>query len=624
MNADEPTSKTLPRLPSIDDAYDIFNSLETNQVHTGRFPFVPHSTPNTPAVDARNRSDSYFALATPSTVSTATQESQTPTGPLKDDPEVLLSKLRHNFQKIEQSLYAQLARTPDGCLNDVRRAFLATGKGTRKRLQAWQKKHLGVAKSKVVGGLIVDEPEWWGKSWHVLPGVNVVVRDDDWGSIIAHTLSTTNYQLELANLSMIRTGSGSHASPTPAESTPSSFFSVATGYKLFSSSSKNHPDPDQEDVVWNEPEHFSAVISRKDHPRDPTSILSIRDVLRQKANTDTPASLSSTTSRFGAPSNASTAPIAATPVKSKPDVALNMEFADGTLVSAPSDAAENVGVLILQHHKSLDNAGTAIPAPVSRPVSIKSVASSGSNVEPPAPTSEPQLSTAASVISTDTDKSKDTIKKPQAAKTASSVSSHSVNGDIAEFQPPPPPPKDTIKRLSSDGRAFGAQHVATPSTSSTAPSAWKTTPATTPQSEASTPSSTTSGFVSNLAHGINSAMRLVIPGREPLSRTSTPSTSTLKKHHALLADITTFDERPHIKYDWTVGKRLKFSCTVYYAKQFDLLRKRYGINDTFLTSLSRSMNWAATGGKSKSNFWKTTDDQFIIKTLVNAWNVADL
>ena len=30
------------------------------------------------------------------------------------------------------------------------------------------------------------------------------------------------------------------------------------------------------------------------------------------------------------------------------------------------------------------------------------------------------------------------------------------------------------------------------------------------------------------------------------------------------------------------------------------------------------------GGKSKSNFWKTSDDRFIIKTLVNAWNVADL
>jgi len=55
-----------------------------------------------------------------------------------------------------------------------------------------------------------------------------------------------------------------------------------------------------------------------------------------------------------------------------------------------------------------------------------------------------------------------------------------------------------------------------------------------------------------------------------------------------------------------------------------VLRRRCGIDEMFLKSLGRSMNWAAQGGKSKSNFWKTSDDQFIIKTLVNAWNVADL
>jgi 1-phosphatidylinositol-3-phosphate 5-kinase len=30
------------------------------------------------------------------------------------------------------------------------------------------------------------------------------------------------------------------------------------------------------------------------------------------------------------------------------------------------------------------------------------------------------------------------------------------------------------------------------------------------------------------------------------------------------------------------------------------------------------------GGRSRSNFWKTSDDRFIIKTLVNVWNIADL
>jgi 1-phosphatidylinositol-3-phosphate 5-kinase len=108
--------------------------------------------------------------------------------PPKDDAEQLLAALRHNFQKIEQSLYTQLAKTPEGSLNDVRRSFLATAKGTQKRLKAWQKKHLGVSKSKVVGELVAEEPEWWGKGCHAVPGANIIVRENDWGSIIAHTL----------------------------------------------------------------------------------------------------------------------------------------------------------------------------------------------------------------------------------------------------------------------------------------------------------------------------------------------------------------------------------------------------------------------------------------------------
>lgn len=99
---------------------------------------------------------------------------------------------------------------------------------------------------------------------------------------------------------------------------------------------------------------------------------------------------------------------------------------------------------------------------------------------------------------------------------------------------------------------------------------------------------------------------------------------TKKQHHVLLADIAAPDGRPHIKHEWTVGKRLKTTCTVYYAKQFDVLRKRCGIQDGYLKSLAQCTDWLAEGGKSKSNFWKTSDDRFIIKTLVNAWNVSDL
>jgi 1-phosphatidylinositol-3-phosphate 5-kinase len=137
------------------------------------------------------------------------------------------------------------------------------------------------------------------------------------------------------------------------------------------------------------------------------------------------------------------------------------------------------------------------------------------------------------------------------------------------------------------------------------------------------PTPTPSSFTNTLTSGISSAMRLLLSNGE-IPRPSMFS----KNHHGLLApaivDAFAIDERPHIKYDWTVGKRLKFSCTVYYARQFDNLRRRCGIEDVFVKILSRSANWAAEGGKSKSNFWKTADDRFIIKTLVNAWNIADL
>lgn len=106
---------------------------------------------------------------------------------------------------------------------------------------------------------------------------------------------------------------------------------------------------------------------------------------------------------------------------------------------------------------------------------------------------------------------------------------------------------------------------------------------------------------------------------------------------------------------YVLGQKLRFSCTIYYARQFDLLRKRCGIHSAgdgslpwhldIVRSLERCVGWDAEGGKSKSrsvavsglddprlhnsdvhsqSFLKTEDDRYIIKTLVNAWNVADL
>ena len=66
---------------------------------------------------------------------------------------------------------------------------------------------------------------------------------------------------------------------------------------------------------------------------------------------------------------------------------------------------------------------------------------------------------------------------------------------------------------------------------------------------------------------------------------------------------------------------------MYYAEQFDALRRTCGIEDVLVRSMAKcEPAWKAQGGKtrSRSNFWKTSNDRFIIKTLVNAWNIDQL
>ncbi|KAI8598890.1 hypothetical protein EDD21DRAFT_308774, partial [Dissophora ornata] len=86
-----------------------------------------------------------------------------------------------------------------------------------------------------------------------------------------------------------------------------------------------------------------------------------------------------------------------------------------------------------------------------------------------------------------------------------------------------------------------------------------------------------------------------------------------------------FDSRtgsPHIKARFSQGKT-SFSCIVYYAAEFDTLRRRCGIHQNYVESLSRCTSWAANGGKSKSSFYKTKDDRFVVKQMVSSWNIAE-
>lgn len=204
--AENPSSfhKTLPRLPSEDDAFDDEDSLPTP---TGQ-PLPPPTTPSTPTpkVPAED-SGSYPFLSIPIPIpkvfTSSEKSSSSPTltpSPSRRSPSLmtaddadslqLLSGLRHKFQRTEQELYAELSQTPEKNLNDVRRSFVTAARGATRRLVAWEKKHSAHLPSGTAlsDAPISPEPEWWKSGCHAVPGGNVIVREDDWGSIIAFTL----------------------------------------------------------------------------------------------------------------------------------------------------------------------------------------------------------------------------------------------------------------------------------------------------------------------------------------------------------------------------------------------------------------------------------------------------
>jgi 1-phosphatidylinositol-3-phosphate 5-kinase len=63
------------------------------------------------------------------------------------------------------------------------------------------------------------------------------------------------------------------------------------------------------------------------------------------------------------------------------------------------------------------------------------------------------------------------------------------------------------------------------------------------------------------------------------------------------------------------NRGVRAQCKIFYAESFDALRRKCGIADRFVESLSRSLKWDSKGGKTKSLFLKTLDDRFVLKSL---------
>jgi 1-phosphatidylinositol-3-phosphate 5-kinase len=141
----------------------------------------------------------------------------------------------------------------------------------------------------------------------------------------------------------------------------SSASSSSSSFKFFSSAHK--PDPDREDSVWDEPEAYSAIVTRKEHPRDPTALLSLREVLRHKVPVDGPQSAQSSSSITVSRMTNNTAPPSAW---AKSAVEVNMAAVDGQVTGMPEAVVtagrilqELDGTSVLSSNGSTDSAASA-------------------------------------------------------------------------------------------------------------------------------------------------------------------------------------------------------------------------------------------------------------------------
>lgn len=63
------------------------------------------------------------------------------------------------------------------------------------------------------------------------------------------------------------------------------------------------------------------------------------------------------------------------------------------------------------------------------------------------------------------------------------------------------------------------------------------------------------------------------------------------------------------------NRGVRAHCKIFFAESFDALRRKTGVAERFVESLSRCLKWDSKGGKTKSLFLKTLDDRFVLKSL---------
>ncbi|KZO99800.1 hypothetical protein CALVIDRAFT_510745 [Calocera viscosa TUFC12733] len=457
-----------------------------------------------------------------------------------------IGALRTTMHSEETALYADLKPWSAVPLNDVRRRFKVVASQIRGRVE-----ELEVLYADAVGPCTWDDPLWWKADTLLLPGSWIMFREEDIGAIISYTLSSQDYRRALEE----------PLGPQPAISSRS-------------------PDTDPgDDDAYGVLDSWSAVMSRRENPRDVGALLTMQVLGSKRSNMNGTPPKSATTS-----TPPSTFASKGTPKDAwaPADVAVSYQAARGALAAADD-------VLIEKLLQDMDGN----PEP------------NGSTLkQSPSRLGQPPVTPLNRTVS------------------VSSVAGQRLLGSVrADSSPILPSGSPSSVHTKGPTESSGRSRSSTGSTAMQVPLSLRHGPDTSVATSTSAPTSSTTAGIPTLLSYLTSTTRSFFFGDGESEGSALSRLPLLAVERTRLPVI---EEKPHLRYDWQVGKKLKFSCTVYYAQQFEALRRLCGVETEMIESLSECVEWKAEGGKSRSRFFKSKDDRYIIKTLVNAWHVSDL
>ncbi|KAG0054758.1 hypothetical protein BGZ83_010541 [Gryganskiella cystojenkinii] len=515
---------------------------------------------------------------------TNSKNSQSPTPTTVQDPATRaaldrLDELGDRWKTEEFSFYDQLRRHPISRLNDLRNRLREAIKRTMRSMEAWQKEYcpqaLQVSKDKPTNAWVL--PEYFkSESLHTFPGSSVIVRENEPSSIIACALSSTDY------LRLLSSTLNSEEILMETEDTP--------------------PQPPQKDLL-----HSGSTITAATVLRTSRSAGSATLITRKSGSSGSEGSTAVTGSANG----------------SSPE---NDNGSQGEHDEEDDDEDDDDSFLVVDGYQ------TSVKFLEDTKVDFASLLPGGT------------LS-ARNTIGLHFGSSRHTKNSTLSSMSSAATEKHkNGQGTLTYHNQTEVVRPVSMMSFPNSTPALVASPLGTPSESPPTNSFFLA-PASISRSTTPTPggkpSKHTFGY-NALTTGLSGTMKGL-----SLNALSEKIGSGFASYGATSAQIEKADKEffknegqersmrdafplepesasrsPHMKARFSHGKT-SFSCTIYYAAEFDTLRRRCGIHQNYVRSLSRCKSWNANGGKSKSSFYKTRDDRFVVKQMVSSWNIAE-